>query len=901
MRQTYTKVLTFLSCTLCGISAIATNYVVDGITYLKKTDSTVWVNKTDGSYTYSGDIVIPSSITVNDSTFNVEAIGSYSFQKCTEVTSVTINEGIIKIFDLSFSGCSALKSVKLPESLTLIGNSSFSNCSSLTEITIPENCLSLYQYMFSGCSSLQSVKLPSKLTSIPSYFFENCTSLAHIEIPANVTYIPNGCFKGCTSLSSVELSAGITSIGSNSFDGCSSLTTISLPETLKKIPNYAFQRSGLTEITIPENVTSIGNYAFYECPNLETVNILGSPSVGNRAFSFDDTTPTTYIATLNAPKGLGTIDTRAFYGQKSMKTKLKINGDKIGMYAFNGCAALDSIDIKCGQIETKAFENCSGITYASIDCQTITNDAFSKVSKINTLNINCPTIPANTFTASASNLKYLGIGEKVENLNSNFNTCYLYRINISTPTPPTGVAFSKKDTHTLCHVILNGEWVDTYQQADGWKDIFYIIADWDKSKATLIDGIYYNFTSENTAEVVAGETAYTGAITIPATIEYEGKTYNITAIRSEAFYNSNISSISLPEGIEKIGVGAFYGCKLKKIKFPNSLAKLGAHAFGTSSIEEITWGTGLTTLEGMAFFKASYPYYTLNLTIPSSITDIKYGAFGGWASKYGLNVTIECVTPPTTDTGAFDGAYTYFGENSDYAKLYVPAGTLDAYSNAEPWCYFGRIIDPSDESSFEYDGLLYEVIDGTENEAQLVANSYNDWEIVVPATVKNGDKTYTVTRIAEYAFAETQVEKVTIPSTIKTIGEEAFMTSYYWMDLYCNAAVPPTLESSYTFNFDRWFDKNLYVPAGAEEAYAAADQWKEFSIFTDNTGVESIDIDNNNIVVNGNEININGNRYIEVYNISGKLVYAGNNTNISVPAGIYIVKANNTINKVIIH
>ncbi len=907
MKQTYTKVLTFIACLLCGMSATAADFVVDGISYLKKTDSTVWVNKTDGSYTYSGDIVIPSTITVNGSTFSVVAIASYAFQNCTEVTSLSIEEGIQSIYDFSFSGCTALASVKLPESLTLLGNWCFTGCSSLTEITIPENCLKLYKYTFQNCTNLKKCKLPSKITTIPTYFFQNCTSLESIELPDGITVISNGCFDGCSSLASFDLT-GITSIGYDAFRG-----------------------TGFTEITIPENITSIGSDAFYNCTNLTTVNILGKANIGEDAFSFSSSITPSYITTLNAPNGLGTIGDYAFYGQKLMVADLTLSGESVGKSSFNSCAELssvkinvtgnvasnafynctklDTIDVKCAQIEGNAFQNCSAITSATIDCDSILNvNAFNKLSsKCAYLNINCPTIPGGLFVTSSTSYNYtlseLILGEKVTNINNNFSTCNnLYDIKIASPTPPANASFTAKQSLTTTRIILNGEWVEAYKQADGWKDFYYIVAEWDTTKATLIDGIYYNFTSENTAEVVAGENAYTGAITIPATVEYEGNTYNVTSIRSEAFRKSKITSISLPEGIEKIGVGAFYACNsLKSIAFPNSLTTLDACAFGTSAIEKITWGTGLTALNGMTFWKTRNPMTTLELTIPASITTLGYGDFGYWFGYNGGSLTMESATPPTVDAGVFDSPYSFF--DGEYAVLNVPAGSLEAYKSTEPWKYFGTIneMKVASENLFEYKGLWYEVIEGADNEVQLVADDAYGWTIVVPATAKNGDKIYTVTRIAENAFAGTNANNITIPSTIKTIGENAFnVTNSTMFYLYCNATVPPTLESTSTFAFDTWRYKYLFVPAGSEEAYTAADQWKEFTVKTDNTGVESIEANGNNIVVNGNEINVEGDADIAVYSINGQLIYAGENITVAVPAGVYIVKVNNTIHKVII-
>lgn len=715
MKQTYTKVLTFIACLLCGMSATAADFVVDGISYDKYSSTEVAVTTGDS---YSGDIIIPETITIDDVTYKVVRINSNAF-----------------------SGFSGVTSITLPNTINYIGGYAFKQ-TSITTISIPESVIQIGWNAFEKCTSLETVTLPEGLTYLPDQAFDGCSVLTTINLPSSLTKINMRCFRNCYKLANIEIPSSVNTIGQQAFQNCS------------KLPN-----------------------------------------------------------------------------------KISINAETVGSGAFSGC-------------------------------------------KIN----------------------YLTLGENVKTLNDAFSNCTIYEFTFNTPTPPSTSTYNSCDAFTI--IRLNGEWVEAYKQADVWKDFYYVVATWDKTKSTLIDGIYYNFTSENTAEVVAGENAYTGAITIPATVEYEGNTYNVTAIRSEAFRNSKITSISLPEGIEKIGVGAFYACNsLKSIAFPNSLTTLDACAFGTSAIEKITWGTGLTSLNGMTFSKTRRPMTTLELTIPASITSLSYGDFGYWFGYNGGTVTMESATPPTVDAGVFDSPLARFWEYSDYATLNVPSGSLEAYKNTEPWSYFGTIneMKVASETHFEYNGLWYEVIEGSENEVQLVADAYSGYSVVVPATAKNGNKIYTVTRIAENAFAGTSLNQVTIPSTIKTIGENAFnITNTRMLDLYCNATVPPTLESTSTFAFDVWFYKYLFVPAGSEEAYATADQWKEFEIMTDNTSVESIEENGNNIVVNGNEINVEGDANIAVYSINGQLIYAGENISVAVPAGVYIVKVNNSTHKVII-
>ncbi len=234
----------------------------------------------------SGDLIIPSTINYNGTTYSVASIGNDAFCYCSSLTSVTIPNSVTSIGERAFSDCSGLTSVTIGNSVTSIGDYAFYNCSSLTSVAIGSSIASIGNLAFSICSSLTSVTIPNSVTSIGVGAFSICSSLTSVTIPNSVTSIGNSAFSSCSSLTSVTIPNSVTSISESAFWGCSSLTSVTIPNSVTSIGEGAFSGcSGLTSITIPNSVTSIGLGAFWYCSSLASVTIgSGLTSIGNHAF-----------------------------------------------------------------------------------------------------------------------------------------------------------------------------------------------------------------------------------------------------------------------------------------------------------------------------------------------------------------------------------------------------------------------------------------------------------------------------------------------------------------------------------------------------------------------------------------------------------------------------------------
>lgn len=241
-------------------------------------------------------VVIPEGVT---------RIGWRAFYNCSNLQTVVIPEGVPVDWEM-FEGTPFLDSISgdlqivqkqllryrgpssrvvIPEGVTRIGEKAFQGCSTLQIVVIPEGVTGIGSAAFSECSSLQSVIIPEGVTEIMEDTFKGCNILQNVVIPEGVTEIKRGAFQVCTGLQRVILPKTIRIIDgertyyddgyglyydSGAFSGCNNLEEINLPEGLGKIGEVAFSGcTRLRNITIPPNLEFIGDDAFADCINLE--------------------------------------------------------------------------------------------------------------------------------------------------------------------------------------------------------------------------------------------------------------------------------------------------------------------------------------------------------------------------------------------------------------------------------------------------------------------------------------------------------------------------------------------------------------------------------------------------------------------------------------------------------
>ena len=104
------------------------------------------------------------------------------------LTEFTVPEGVTKIKDYAFDGCSRLTGITIPNSVTQIGDRAFNDCRSLTGITIPSGVTKISWKVFSDCSNLREVTIQNSTSKLNygSDAFKGISPNAALLVPSNL-------------------------------------------------------------------------------------------------------------------------------------------------------------------------------------------------------------------------------------------------------------------------------------------------------------------------------------------------------------------------------------------------------------------------------------------------------------------------------------------------------------------------------------------------------------------------------------------------------------------------------------------------------------------------------------------------------------------------------------------
>ena len=515
-----------------------------------------------------------------------------------------------------------------------IDNCAFQFCD-VTSVTMPNSVKWIGQNAFHACLFLKSLIIPDGVDSIAPKAFNHCLYLEHVKVGKNLKTIASDAFYDCNKIKSVEWNASwCWNVSKNLFP--QSLETITFSDNVIVIPRYiCWSKTNLSNVTISDNVTIIGTQAFYYCSNL--IN-------------------------LHFPNSLNEIESKAFANTGLWSITIPEPVYDVAEDAFEGCCPTD--------IYWNSVYTGTGIGYVN-------------------------------FGPSVQRIYF---GDNVQMIPPLIckNKAYLEEVHISSSVTSIRESAFYGCTN-LQTVYLGGARLESIGQ-----DAFYNCA---------------NLSSD---------------LILPR---------NLQTIGSNAFYGcAKIPSVMIPQSLQSIGTGAFYGCtNLKKVYNSstmtlvpgsssqgyvayyadyvyNNLEWQGDYLFsqslnaderylllgyvgnGTDLVLPNTYKNSEYCIEQCAFMNA---VQITSVTIPNSVTKIKEAAFYGCTGLTSVTIPSsvtyvgqtayeDCVnineihcesqTPPT----AFANTFTNVPKT---IPLYIPAGSLSAYSNAPGWKLFTNVVE----------------------------------------------------------------------------------------------------------------------------------------------------------------------------------------------------------------
>jgi len=620
--------------------------------------------------------------------------------------------------------------------------------------------------------------------------------------------------------------------------------------------------SGLESVTIPASitidgvdykVTAIGDNAFKSCYNIKNVTINAAlETIGKCAFY------NVWITELVLPSSLKSIGDYAFYWCGNLKSLIVPNGvETIGDYAFYGCQRMAKLELpstltSIGEFLTSICPNLSIVIVHFTDPIKISDNTFMTRTEYSSTRIVYTPSPATLYVPVGSKSKYEAI--------------------------PGWTKFAK---------IEEGE-----------------------VKEAEVNGLNYSCsTGSKAAIVISGDYSGLESVTIPVSITVDGVDYKVTAVDGSAFKGCwNIKSVTINAALETIGYHAFSDVSMAELMLPSSLKSIGDLAFQfCSRLTSIVIPEGVETIGQSAFNNCSL---LQRLELPSTLVSIGYGAFSNCSS---LNAVVSrMITPVQIGEHTFminiwdESSQTYIWTPSP-ATLYVPVGSKSKYEAIAGWTKFAKIEEGELKETL-VDGLNYCYATGSKT-ATVISGDYSNLEsVTIPASITIDGVDYKVTAvggsafyncrgiknvtinagiesIGSNAFYYVRMTNMTLPSTLKTIGNSAFMNcdqltslvipegvktigsgafgacgSLQFLELpstlvsigdrafiYCsslNAVVScmttPVQVGEQTFMINKWDESSqtsiwipspatLYVPVGSKSKYEAIPGWTKFA------------------------------------------------------------------------
>ena len=615
----------------------------------------------DGNATITGykgnawTLIIPKTLDGH----KVVAIGENAFAKSQSkayLKTIVIPEGVTLIDECAFMGCLVLQKVTLPSTLRYIRNRAFSGCVALTSVELPDGLLELDALAFSDCTSLRRVYIPATITAVNKYVngyrtywgpFEGCTALNTVTYKKGITTIPGYLFYKCTGLRTADIPNTVTAIGENAFRACTNLRKIELPTSLRSIGELAFgECTALTELLLSEGLTTINAAAFVDCKALETVSLPSTLRyIRNRAFS-----GCVALTSVELPDGLLELDALAFSDCTSLRrvyipatitaVNKYVNGYRTYWGPFEGCTALNTVTYKKGitTIPGYLFYKCTGLRTADIP-NTVTaigENAFRACTNLRKIEL--PT--------SLRSIGELAFGECTaltemllpEGLTTINAAAFIDCKALETVSLPSTLRYIRNRAFSGCVALTSVELPDGLLELDALAF----------GNCTSLSEINIPATLTAVNKYSGGSNMYLGPFEGCSVLKNVTIVSGLKTIPGYLFYKcTGLESLVIPSGVTTIGGSAFGSCtNLKSVTIPASVVKIDDNAFSTSGL----------TIYGAADSKAqSYAKGKDYTFVPLQVI----GTVSGDGGDAPVSITITGADGKTTEIESTDGNYQF--------------------------------------------------------------------------------------------------------------------------------------------------------------------------------------------------------------------------------------------------
>ncbi|MDD4290785.1 MAG: leucine-rich repeat protein [Clostridia bacterium] len=712
----------------------------------------------------------------------------------------TVNEGVLT----EYTG--EATRVLVPAGITAIGDNAFKDNTTIQEINTYSFLTSIGASSFEGCTALFQVYLRD-VQNISASAFAGCTALRAITFNSDLTSLDDGAFANCTALESVTFEGKVPpTIGVNVFANVAENFKIYVPEAygdeyvaFDNWANYAAYISEVSNYVIIDGVL----LAYYG----EEIDLV-------------------------IPEGVTTIST-AFRGNTSLRSIVFSSTVKeVADEAFSDCTSLQKVIMNDGvtTIGNKAFSNCGALNEVvlSKDLQILKNSVFLSCTSLKSIELpyGLKQIWGSVFNLSG--IEQIEIPDTVTLLYGNSLSACSSLKKITIHSNNLDISNVLWNLPALEEFYLDGH-VASIGSSDG-KDMAYLyliknlVIDAD---IDLIDG--YAFVASECLE----------------TVTFNG---NIGAIDGKAFQtNPNLASVTFNGNVEYIGSGAFNNCpKLSMFTageaneylvndeynvlynaemtrvyrqpdgwdfdgiyiMPDSVIEMDDYAFSCSNkllTALVTYGNGailynttgyLSSKELLQGVVLSNSLNTLSVNAFTGAINLKSVDFGGVTEimdQAFMRTAIENLV--LTNSIKYIGSKAF--ANSAIKNITISKKTGDfGFSNVFYGCEAIESINVSSKNVyFKYvDGVLY---NSDMSVLLFYSREKTDVEFVVPESVL---------KIAANAFRNNvYLEKVTLPSNLKTIGDKAFFNTPALSTYVFTSFEAPTLECQYNKDYSYYY------------------------------------------------------------------------------------------------